>query len=143
MKQIDVIDEYVRGRLDAWGHEFALHRDCEILGHRSKDMLQILIEHKGQMPPRATGFKPLTIPTFVMEIEDIVRHIGLRVMTRAIVLRAYYCGSGRRGIERVEIANELLRAAQLPRIHRRTYFHEHGIGFTEVREAMFPKRRAA
>lgn len=143
MRSIDVIDEYVRSRLDAWGYEFALHRDCEILGHRSKDMLQILVEHKGQMPPRATGFKPLTVSPLVMQVEDIVRQIGMRVMTRAVVLRAYYCGSGRRGVERVEIANELLRSAGLPRIHRRAYFIEHGAAFADVRQALFPQRAAA
>lgn len=47
MGQVNTFGVYVRGRLEEWGREFALHRDCEYLGHRSKDMLQVLVEHKG------------------------------------------------------------------------------------------------
>lgn len=43
MGQIDIIGEYVRRRLEQWGEVFALHKDCDYLGHQSKNMLQVLI----------------------------------------------------------------------------------------------------
>lgn len=133
MGNVDTFGAYVRSRLESWGREFALHRDCEYLGHRSKDMLQLLIEHGGEMPPRITGFKPIEIPPEAMQVEDIVADIARVNLTRAIVLRAYYCGSGRRGSERFETANEMLRSARLPTINRRRYFSEHEIAFESVR----------
>lgn len=102
--QVDLFGAYVRTRLDAWGHEFAYHRDRERLGHRSKDMLQVLIEHKGEMPPRPTGFKPLEGDPLAQQIEDLVREIfQTDDKTIAWALRAYYCGNGRRGVERYEL----------------------------------------
>ncbi len=35
MGQVDTFGPYVERRLDSWGREFALHRDCEYLGHAS------------------------------------------------------------------------------------------------------------
>lgn len=133
MGNVDTFGAYVRSRLEGWGREFALHRDCEYLGHRSKDMLQLLIEHGGEMPPRVTGFKPIEIPPEAMQVEDMVADIARVNLTRAIVLRAYYCGSGRRGSERFDTANAMLRAAGLPTINRQRYFSEHEIGFESVR----------
>ena len=57
MTQTNLFGEYVKTRLGSWGHHFALHRDCEYLGHQSRNMLQVLIDHRGEMPPRATGYK--------------------------------------------------------------------------------------
>jgi hypothetical protein len=133
MAQVDTFGVYVRDRLEEWGREFALHRDCEYLGHRSKDMLQVLIEHKGEMPPRVTGFKPLEIPPMPQQIEDIVCDIARYNLPRAVVLRAYYCGRGRRGSERFETANELMMGHSLRRISRAKYFAEHELGLAEVR----------
>lgn len=131
--QTDTFGAYVRTRLDEWGRCFALHRDCEYLGHRSVDMLHVLMEHGGEMPPRPTGFKPLEIPPLEQQIEDIVADIARHNLTRASVLRGYYCGSGRRGVERLEITNEMLRAFGLPALSRSRYFAEHDCGFAEVR----------
>lgn len=143
MGNVDTFGAYVRARLEEWGREFALHRDCEYLGHRSKDMLQVLIDHGGEMPPRVVGFKPLEIPDTVMQVEDIVSEIAKVNLTRATVLRAYYCGAGRRGVERLEVANELLRKLKLPTLSRRKYFQEHEMGFDSVRWTLNGIARAA
>lgn len=133
MAEIDTYGRYVRNRLERWGEEFALHRDCEYLGHKSKDMLAVLIEHRGEMPPRVTGFKPLEIPPDEQQIEDIVADIARVDVVRATVLRAYYCGRGRRGEERLQTANEMLRKMGMPELGRRKYFSEHDLGFEAVR----------
>jgi Arc/MetJ family transcription regulator len=125
-------DLYVRTRLDAWGREFALHRDEERLGHKSKDMLQLLIEHKGEMPQRTVGYKPLTIPPLEWQVEEIVAQIHADAPILAVVLRAYYCGSGRRAVERREKAEELARR----KIPRRAYFAYHDLGFQRVAGAL-------
>lgn len=142
-QQVDTFGVYVRDRLEEWGREFALHRDCEYLGHRSKDMLQVLIEHKGEMPPRVTGFKPLDVPTLPLQIEDIVCDIARYNLVRAVVLRAFYCGRGRRGVERFETANELAMGHNLPRITRTRYYGEHELGVAEVRGVLIGLARAA
>lgn len=132
-------DQYVSRRLDAWGREFALHRDVEILGHRSKDMLQVLIDHKGEMPPRPTGFKPLTIPPLEMQIEDIVRGIHADAPLLAHVLRAYYCGNGRQAFERRETAEQLSGLS----IPKQRYFLLHDLGFQRVAGVLHGMSRAA
>lgn len=139
MSRIITFDDYVRGRLDDWGRVFALHRDCEILGHKSKDMLAIIIEHGGELPPRATGFKPFTVPMQEMQIEDIVSGIARVNMRQAHVLRAYYCGSGRQRVERLETARQLLRE-DLP---LRRYFEIHDAAFDVVRDTLKTMRQAA
>ena len=146
MTRLDTFGEYVRSRLDAWGREFALHRDCEYLGHKSKDMLQLLIEHKGEMPPRTTGFKPIEIPFKEMQIEDIVADIARRDIVTASVLRGYYCGIGRRADERRETAVRLIRGVRGERsygLSRKQYFIVHDIGFAEVRGRLIGIARAA
>lgn len=132
MTTVDTFGAYVRHRLDEWGRCFALHRDCEYLGHRSKDMLQVLIEHRGEMPPRPTGYKPLEIPPLEQQIEDIVAGIARVNLTRATVLRGYYCGTGRRGVERLEITNEMLMRLDCSPLSRTRYFAEHAAGFDDV-----------
>lgn len=139
MTQTNQFDAYVRRRLESWGREFALHRDFELLGHRSKDMLQVLIEHKGEMPPRNVGFRPLTIPPLEMQVEDIVHDIHRDAPNLAMVLRAYYCGQGRQGIERRETAVRLLGRE----IGRRQYFTLHDLGFHRVCGALSALARAA
>ncbi len=69
MTETDLFGAYVRRRLDRWGDVFALHRDCEYLGHVSRSMLQVLIDHRGEMPARPTGFKPLEVDAEAMQIE--------------------------------------------------------------------------
>ncbi len=126
--RLSIFDLYVRTRLDAWGREFALHRDCEYLGHQSRSILQVLIEHKGEMPPRVTGFKPMSLPPAEDQIERIVSQIARDAPLLAIVLRAYYCGSGRRGVERWEIAQQLACTT----FTRSAYFAYHDLGFQRV-----------
>lgn len=111
MAEIDTFGLYVRTRLDSWGDEFALHLDCEYLGHQSKNMLQVLIEHKGEMPQRPTGFKPLEVDLQALHVEQIVADIGRDRVHIACALRGYYCGRGRRKIERYETALLLMDAA--------------------------------
>lgn len=50
MTQTNLFGEYVKTRLGSWGHHFALHRDCEYLGHQSRNMLQVHIDHRGSSP---------------------------------------------------------------------------------------------
>ena len=108
MTQVDTLGPYVRRRLERWGEEFSLSRDCEYLGHQSKNVLQVLIDHKGEMPERAVGFKPLEVDAEALQIEQIVTEIARHNPGMAIVLRAYHCGQGRRKVERWETANLLL-----------------------------------
>src|SRR5688500_675293 len=116
MGEVDTFGMYVRRRLDHWGSVFSLARDCEYLGHNSKNMLQILIEHKGEMPGRVQGFKPLEVDQEAMQIEMIVTDIAREQKRLACVLRAYYAGSGRRKVERYETA--LLLIANVERDYR-------------------------
>ncbi|MCQ4165125.1 hypothetical protein [Tahibacter harae] len=139
MTQVSLFDAYVRRRLDAWGREFALHRDAEILGHKSKDMLQVLIEHKGEMPPRPTGWRPLLIPPTEMQIEDIVHGIALDAPLLASVLRAFYCGTGRQRVERLETARLLTGLEMGPR----QYYAYHDLGFQRVAGSLAQISRAA
>lgn len=132
-------DTYVHFRLDCWGREFRLDRDCEILGHAGKNMLAVLLEHKGEMPAKPTGYKPLTIPHNEMQIEDIVRDIHLDVPILAAVLRAAYCGWGRQGVERLEIAERLSRRS----LTRRQYYVYRDMGFQRVAGALAALARAA
>lgn len=110
--QPDTFARYVEGRLDDWGRVFALDRDCEYLGHQSKNMLAVLIEHGGEMPPRPTGFKPLEIPLLAHQIELIVTDLAREQYRTACCLRAYWCGSGRKKVERFEAALLLIDAAE-------------------------------
>ena len=121
MGSIDTFGAYVRAELDHWGREFALHRDCEYLGHASKNMLQILIDHRGEMPPPNVGYKPLETDMRAQRIEDIVADIARTHLAMACCLRAYHCGAGRRKVERAETANLLLANAGLPAIRSRVY----------------------
>lgn len=136
MGQVDTFGLYVRARLEDWGREFALHRDCEYLGHRSKDMLQVLIEHRGELPPKVMGFKSLETDPLAQQIEDIVRDIAKHSVERACILRGYYCGLGRKGVERREVTEVFVRRAlELPtyRLARQRLFAEEEIGRAEVR----------
>ncbi len=134
--QVDTFGAYVRAELEHWGREFALHRDIDYLGHHSKNMLQVLIEHKGDMPGRAQGYKPQETDVRAQRIEDCVARIGRYNLLRSCVLRGYYCGRGRRSVERLDIAQELFRrAARDPayRLPRQRFFAEEEIGRAELR----------
>lgn len=121
MTQVDTFGAYVRAELDHWGREFALHRDVDYLGHFSRNMLQVLIDHKGEMPPPNVGYKPLETDARAQRIEDIVADIARSQQAMAICLRAYYCGTGRRRVERWETANLLLANAGLKTIRTTAY----------------------
>ena len=143
MSQIDSFGEYVTDRLEEWGSEFALHRDFECLGHQSKNMLQVLIDHKGELPPRNTGYKPLEVNQAAQLIEDIVTDIARDQRAIACVLRAMYCGSGRRKGERYETANLLIcytggKAGSLSQ-----YRNLHLLGVAQIRGALLGVARAA
>lgn len=97
--QVDTFGAYVRAELEHWGREYALHRDCDYLGHHSKNLLAVLIEHKGDMPGRAQGYKPLDSDSRAQKIEDMVGIIARSNGGMACALRAYYCGRGRKKVE--------------------------------------------
>ena len=121
-------DAYVRQRLRDWGYEFMLGRSCDELGFNGKNMIAVLMEHHGEMPSKPTGFKPLTVPEMEWQIECIVREIHQELPHLAIVLRAYYCGSGRISQERKEIAETLIGKT----LSRRVYYTYHDLAFNRV-----------
>jgi hypothetical protein len=149
MANLDTFGEYVKERLEGWGREFALHRDCDYLGHQSKNMLQVLIEHKGEMPGHATGFKPLEVDLSAQQIEDIVADIARDQPRHAAALRAYYCGSGRKKVERYETALLLIASVEhvpgkrptLPDVRRYMALLE--LATATVRGALIGMARAA
>ena len=143
MATTDLFGVYVEDRLDAWGQEFALHRDCEYLGHVSKNMLQVLIEHRGEMPGKVQGYKPLETDREAQEIEDIVADIARDQRPIAIVLRAWYCGRGRKRYERHETANLLLATADERPVRLRQYEALQRLGVQTVRGALIGLARAA
>ncbi len=149
MGEVDTFGLYVRRRLDHWGRVFALDRDCEYLGHQSKNMLQVLIEHKGEMPGRVVGFKPLEVDQDALQIEMIVADIAREQKRLACVLRAYYAANGRRKVERYETALMLIanverdeiRRQALPNVQR--YLSMVDVGTAQVRGALVGLAMAA
>lgn len=149
MGEIDTFGLYVRRRLDHWGNVFSLSRDCEYLGHQSKNMLQVLIDHKGEMPGRVQGFKPLEVDQDAMQVEMIITDIAREQKRLACVLRAYYGGQGRRKVERYETALLLIsnverddrNRAKLPNVQR--YLAMVDIGTAQVRGALVGMAMAA
>lgn len=131
--ELDIFGAFVRRRLERWGEDYCLHRNVEYLGFHSKNMLQVLIEHRGDMPGRTQGYKPLEVDTDNQFIEEVVSSMAKQQKAIACVLRAYYCGRGRRKIERWETANLLLATVGLQTISQRQYLLLHDIGFAEVR----------
>lgn len=131
--QTDLFGAYVRAELEHWGREFALHRDCEYLGHQSKNVLAVLMEHEGEMPERTQGFKPLETDPRAQVIEDIVADIARTDISLVCVLRGYYCGSGRRKEERWEQACHLLEAFGHRSVSVRQYLVLTELGFQRVR----------
>lgn len=143
MTALDTFGEYVERRLDAWGLEFSLRRDFQWLGYSRRNMLQVLIEHRGEMPPPVTGYKPLEVDREAQAIEDIVADIARDQRPIAIVLRAWYCGSGRKRYERHETANLLLAAADERPVRLRQYEALQRLGVQTVRGALIGIARAA
>ena len=141
--QTDTFGVYVRNELDHWGQEFALWRDFEYLGHASKNMLQVLIDHRGEMPPPNVGYKPLETDMRAQLIEDIVADIAREQVIIACVLRAYYCGSGRRKVERWETANLLIATAGQKPVSQRHYLTLCDLGVAMVRGVLMGMARAA
>lgn len=143
MSQIDTFGAYTRAELDHWGREFALCRDFDYLGHQSKNMLQVLIEHRGEMPPANVGYKPLETDMRAQRVEDIVAGIARDQRALACVLRGYYCGSGRRKFERFETANLLLVNCGDRVVSVRHYLTMHDLAFQRVRGVLEGIARAA
>lgn len=130
--QTDYFGAFVRAELEHWGREFALHRDCEYLGHQSKNLLAVLMEHH-EMPGRAQGYKPMETDPRAQVIEDIVTDIARTDVSLACVLRGYYCGSGRRKEERWEQARQLLQLMGQRPVSVRQYLSMVELGFQRVR----------
>src|SRR3546814_18251333 len=111
--QVDTFGVYVRDRLDEWGREFSLSRDCEYLGYQSKNMLQVLIEHKGEMPGKTQGYTPLSVSRTELEVEWLITDIPRENLSRACLLRAYFCGRGRRKVARLQPIELLIETSEL------------------------------
>lgn len=131
--QVDTFGAHVRAELEHWGREYALHRDCDYLDHQSKNLLAVLIEHKGDMPGRAQGYRPLESDSRAQRIEDIVACIGKDNVAMACSLRAYYCGQGRRKVERFEAAILLMANCSHRPVSNRQYLNLIELGFQRVR----------
>ncbi|WP_313401487.1 hypothetical protein [Stenotrophomonas sp.] len=129
----DLFGAYVRAELEHWGREFALHRDCDYLGHHSKSMLAVLIEHRGDMPGRAQGYKPLETDHRAQRIEDIVASIAKDSIAMSCALRGYHCGVGRRKVERFETAIILMANSGHAVVSNRQYLNLVELGFQRVR----------
>lgn len=109
------VNEYVRRRLDAWGHEFALDRTSEPNGIT---LLWLLMRFGGQIPHSEGGARPLVVDEQAYQVERIVAEMALSHPIQAAVLRASYGGRGREKFERRELAERLART----RISVRAYF---------------------
>ncbi len=131
--QVDTFGAYVRAELEHWGREYALHRDCDYLGHQSKNVLQVLIEHKGDMPGRAQGYKPLESDSRAQMIEDVVACISRDNVAMSCCLRAYFCGRGRKKVERFETAILLMANCGHRPVSNRQYLSLVELGFQRVR----------
>lgn len=140
--QTDYFGAYVRGELEHWGREFALHRDGEYLGHQSKNLLAVLMEHH-EMLGHAQGYKPMETDPRAQAIEDIVSDIARTDVSLACVLRGYYCGSGRRKEERWEQARQLLQLMRQRPVSVRQYLLMAELGFQRVRGRLEAGGRAA
>lgn len=141
--QVDTFGAYVRAELEHWGREFALHRDCDYLGHHSKNLLQVLIDHRGDMPPPNVGYKPLETDMRAQRIEGIVTAIARDSTSMACVLRAYYCGMGRRKVERYETALLLLSNAGQEMVKVSSYLDLARRGEDRVRGVLMGLQMAA
>lgn len=131
--QVDTFGAYVRAELDHWGREFALHRECNHLGHRSKSLLALLIECKGDLSGRQQGFRPLESDARAQMIESIIASIARDNFAMACAMRGYYCGVGRRKVERFDTANYLLARGGASQISNRRYLGLVELGFQRVR----------
>lgn len=142
MGQSDEFGSYVGRRLDHWGDEYALHRDVEYLGYASKNILAILMAHKG-LPARATGFKPIESDPLAQQIEDAITELAKVNLPCANVMRAYYCGRGRRGVERYETALMLITHMGGKAISLRHYHTLRSVGDSFVADELLKIARAA
>lgn len=140
---VDTFGAYVRAELEHWGREFALHRDCNYLGHQSKNLLAVLIEHGGDMPSRAQGYRPLESNSRAQMIEDIVAAIARDNVAMACALRGYHCGSGRRKVERFDAAMTLLAKSGHEAVSNRQYLNLVELGHQRVRGWLEGARLAA
>ncbi|MEN5069621.1 hypothetical protein [Stenotrophomonas sp. TWI1183] len=130
--QVDTFGAYVRAEREHWGREYVLHREGDYLGHQSKNVLQVLIEHKEDMPGRAQGYKPLESDSRAHMIEDIVSSMARDHAVMACCLRAYHCGLGRRKVERYERANMLVARYSLGPVSARQYLSMVELGFQRI-----------
>jgi len=131
-------ETYVRRRLDAWGSEFRLDRDGDFLGFPSKNVLQVLHEHRGEIPERSGGVRPLLIPPLEWQTETIVHDLNQASSHLAATLRAYYCGSGRVSVERLETLVMLLGRP----VNKRAFFTYHDMAFQWVTGALYTIAKA-
>ena len=142
MGTVDTLLAYTRRRLEHWGEEFALHRDMEYLGYASKNILKVLMEHRG-MPGRALGYKPIETDALAQQVEDLVTYLARINRPAANVLRAYYCGRGRRTVERYETANMLICCMGDRAISVRQYHYLRQDGETFIHGELVGNARAA
>lgn len=131
--QVDTFGAYVRARLEHWGAEFALHRDDNNIGKNPKSLIALLMEYGGELPSRVTGSQRLEVDSRAHAIEDMVTCIASDNMPMACCLRGYYCGLGRRKVERFETANLLIARCSGRPVSIRQYMLLVELGFQRIR----------
>lgn len=131
--QVDTFGAYVKAELEHWGREFALHRDQACMGNHSKHVLQVLIEQKGDLNRKAHGYKTIELDHRAQLIEDIVARISRDNLMMACSLRAYYCGRGRKKVERFETAIRMMASCDVRPVSNRQYLSLVELGFQRIR----------
>ena len=127
MTQTDLFGMYVEERLQAWGREFAYHRDKYRAGGYGRNSLDF--------GPIGSGPEP---DCEALLIEDIVRGM-MKAGERSAgwALRAYYCGSGRRSVERLDVYRALIGR----RCGKKTYYAQIDTGRIWVRHELMAECR--
>lgn len=142
MSEIRTQDDELTKRLLAWGTVFRLDRPLPLLWHRPKNMLQVYFEHNGEFPAKSTGYKPQEVDVEAWEIECHVAQVFREAPVLAWCLRAFYCGSGRKGKERFEAAQSFVkRNLRLP-LSRRSFYRNVAAGKDRVGELIVQQRNA-
>lgn len=126
------IDERTLARLDEWGRFCLSDRGPSSLDFPAKNMLQVVIDHRGEMPAPTVGYKPEVYPPEAWEIETIVSDLYKSDRVLACVLRAAFCTRGRLRVERKEWAEWLAKTT----FSRRQFMALYGTAVERVRETL-------
>lgn len=122
--QVDTGMELVKAMLDSWGRTFKLHT------REPEPCHETTLYRAGMRGGKSTGDG---IPREAMAMEDAVRAVHAQAPVIALALRAFYCGSGRRSVERFQDFKRLAGR----KIAKRVYFESVSAGQGMIRAAWF------